>query len=402
MDCKNQNNMSLIKSPRIESIDVLRGLVMIIMALDHVRDYFHYGSFFIDPTDLNNTTPFLFFTRFITHNCAPVFVFLAGTSAFLYGSKKTKLELFKFLFTRGVWLIFLEIVVNNFIWSFDITYSFPVLQVIWAIGFSMVCLSFFIFLPKKVLIPIGIILIAAHNLLDGIVMQGTSFKSIVWYILHQQQVIPVKPFGLVGFLYPVIPWIGLMILGYCFGILYQKGFDAKIRKKWLLTLSIGAAILFFILRGINVYGDLVPWTFQKNLTYTILSFFNVTKYPPSLLYLLITIGPALLFLYLIENTKNNITNFLIVFGRVPLFYYFLHVFVIHLFAIIGILIFGGNWQDMILTADVFQNAKLINYGYSLLVVYLVWIFIILLLYPMCKWYMIYKLNNKQKWWLSYL
>ncbi len=394
--------MTLLKSTRIESIDVLRGLVMIIMALDHVRDYFHYGSFFIDPTDLNSTTPFLFFTRFITHNCAPVFVFLAGTSAYLYGSKKTKLELFKFLFTRGVWLIFLEIVVNNLIWSFDLTYSFPVLQVIWAIGFSMVCLSFFIFLPKKVLIAIGIILIAGHNLLDGIVMQGASFKSIVWYILHQQQVIPLKPFELVGFFYPVIPWIGLMILGYCFGTLYQRNFDATIRKKWLLALSIGAAALFFFLRGINVYGDLVPWSVQKNMTYTILSFFNVTKYPPSLLYLLITIGPALLFLFLIENTKNKVTNFLIVFGRVPLFYYFLHVFVIHVFAIIGILIFGGNWQDMILTADVFKNEKLINYGYSLFTVYMVWIGIILLLYPMCKKYMIYKLNNKQKWWLSYL
>ncbi len=193
-----------------------------------------------------------------------------------------------------------------------------------------------------------------------------------------------------------------MILGYCFGTLYQKGFDATIRKKWLLTMSIVTAALFFILRGINVYGDLAPWSVQKNMTYTILSFFNVTKYPPSLLYLLITIGPALLFLYLIENTKNKITNFFIVFGRVPLFYYFLHVFVIHLFAIIGILIFGGNWQDMILTADVFKNAKLINYGYSLLVVYLVWIGIIILLYPMCKKYMIYKLNNKEKWWLSYL
>ena len=394
--------MTKIKSPRIESIDVLRGVVMIIMALDHVRDYFHYGSFFIDPTDLETTTPFLFFTRFITHNCAPVFVFLAGTSAYLYGSKKTKPELFKFLFTRGVWLIFLELVVNTFIWSFDITYSFLILQVIWAIGFSMICLSFLIFLPKKLILFIGIVLIAGHNVLDDIVMQGTSFKSVVWYILHQQQVIPAGPFPLVGFMYPVIPWIGLMALGYCFGTLYQSGFDPIIRKKWLLGLSFSAAILFFILRGINVYGDLVPWTIQKNTTYTILSFFNVTKYPPSLVYLLITIGPALLFLLIIENIKNKITNFLLVFGRVPLFYYFLHVFVIHVFAIIGILIFGGDWHNMILTADVFANAKLIDYGYSLFVVYMVWIGIILLLYPLCKKYMLYKLNNKQKWWLSYL
>ena len=394
--------MTQIRSNRIESIDVLRGVVMIIMALDHVRDYFHFVSFFIDPTDLATTTPILFFTRFITHNCAPVFVFLAGTSAMLYGSKKTKPELFKFLFTRGIWLIVLEIVVNNFIWTFDVTYSFPIFQVIWAIGFSMVCLSFLIFLPKKVLVIIGFVIIAGHNLLDGIVMTGSSFKSIVWYILHQDQFLVLGPNKMIAFHYPVIPWIGLMILGYCFGSLYLKGFDAATRRKWLLGISLGAAILFFIVRGINVYGDLVPWTVQKNTTYTILSFLNVTKYPPSLLYLLITIGPALLFLLIIENTKNKITNFLLVFGRVPLFFYFLHVLVIHVFAIIGMLIFGGNWQDMILTADVFMNSKLINYGYSLLTVYLVWIGIILLLYPMCKNYMIYKLSNKEKWWLSYL
>jgi len=394
--------MTLLKSTRIESIDLLRGVVMVIMALDHTRDYFHYGSFFIDPTNLETTTPFLFFTRFITHFCAPVFVFLTGTSAMLYGSKKTNSELFKFLFTRGIWLIFLEIFVNNLIWTFDITYSFPILQVIWAIGFSMVCLSFLIFLPKKIILIIGLTLVTAHNLLDGIVMQGTGFKSIVWYLLHQQQILPVKPFGLFGFMYPVIPWVGLMALGYCFGTMYKKDFDTALRKKWLLIIGFGSIVLFFILRGINIYGDLVPWTIQKNTTYTILSFFNTTKYPPSLIFLLMTIGPSMLFLYFTENFKNMLSDFFVVFGRVPLFFYFLHVFVIHIFAIIGILIFGGNWKNMILSADVFANAKLINYGYSLLTVYVVWLILILLLYPLCKKYMIYKANNRDKWWLSYL
>lgn len=375
---------------------------MVIMALDHVRDYFHYGSFFIDPTNLDTTTPMLFFTRFITHFCAPVFVFLAGTSAFLYGNKKTKNELFKFLFTRGIWLIFLEIAVNNLIWKFDISYSRLILQVIWAIGFSMISLSFLIYLSRKSLLIIGSIIIVGHNALDGIVMSGTGFKSVVWYLLHQKSFVPLGDGNDIGVFYPVLPWIGLMVLGYCFGEFYQKDFDVNVRKKWLLRLGFGAIALFFVLRGINIYGDLVPWTLQDTSTKTILSFFNVTKYPPSLAFVLITMGPSLLFLYGIETVKNKLTDFFLVFGRVPFFFYFLHVLVIHVLAIMGILIFGGNWRDMILTAEVFANAKLINYGYSLWVVYLVWISVVLLFYPFCKKYMIYKANNKDKWWLSYL
>ena len=285
------------KTNRIESIDVLRGVVMVIMALDHVRDYFHYGAFFVDPTNLETTTPALFFTRFITHYCAPVFVFLAGTSAFLYGRKKTKPELFKFLFSRGIWLIFLEIVVNNLIWTFDFSFSLQIFQVIWAIGFSMICLSFLIYLPKKIILIIGIILIAGHNLLDGFVMQGQSFQDIVWYALHQEQILTFCSNKLILLHYPLIPWIGLMALGYLFGTFYQKDFDVMVRGKWLLIMGFGALILFFVLRGLNVYGDLVPWAIQDTSTKTILSLFNVTKYPPSLLYLCITMGPAFIFLY---------------------------------------------------------------------------------------------------------
>ncbi|WP_298536504.1 DUF1624 domain-containing protein [uncultured Algibacter sp.] len=395
--------MIKIKSPRIESIDILRGLVMVLMALDHVRDYFHYGSFFTNPTDLETTTPFIFFTRFITHYCAPVFVFLAGTSAFLYGNKKTKLELFKFLFTRGIWLVLLEIILNNFLWQFDWGYSQIWLQVIWAIGMSMLVLSFLVFLPKKALIIIGFLIVFAHNALDSIVMQGTDFTSVVWYILHQPHVVPIGDgFTNVGFYYPILPWIGIMILGYCLGAFYKSDFNMVQRQKWLLIFGFGGLILFFILRGINVYGDLVPWSSQNTTTKTILSFFKVTKYPPSLAYTIVTLGPALLFLFAIESVKNKVTDFLLVFGRVPLFYYFLHILIIHTLAIIGILIFGGNWKDMILTPEVFENAKLINYGYSLFVVYLVWIGLIALLYIPCRKYMIYKATNKDKWWLSYL
>jgi uncharacterized membrane protein len=233
---------------------------MVIMALDHTRDFFHLGALVSDPTNLETTTPILFFTRFITHYCAPVFVFLAGTSAFLYGNKKTTNELSKFLFSRGVWLIFLELLVNNFLWRFDINYGFIHLQVIWAIGFSMICLSILIYLPKNILLAIGIILVAGHNLLDGIIMEGSSLKSIIWYLLHQQSYFLISENRWIGITYPVLPWIGVIVLGYCFGTFYQKGYDVTIRKKWLIRLGVGATLLFFILRGINVYGDLAPWS----------------------------------------------------------------------------------------------------------------------------------------------
>jgi uncharacterized membrane protein len=394
--------MEKIKNSRVESIDLLRGLVMVIMALDHTRFYFHLGAMMSDPTNLETTTPILFFTRYITHYCAPVFVFLAGTSAFLYGSKKTKTELFKFLFSRGIWLIFLELVLNNFLWCFDITYGFVQLQVIWAIGFSMICLSILVYLPKKVLLAIGIILVAGHNLFDGIIMEGNSFKSILWYSLHQHSFFPLGESRMVAISYPVLSWIGVMVLGYCFGIFYEKGSDVSIRKKWLMRLGVGATLLFFILRGINDYGDLVPWSQQKNITHTILSFLNVTKYPPSLAFLLITLGPSMLLLYATDNLKNKITNFFVVFGRVPLFYYFLHILIIHLTAMLGLIFIGGNWTDMILNNQIFESGQLAYYGYSLWVVYIIWICIILLLYPLCKWYMKYKSTNRDKWWLSYL
>ena len=375
---------------------------MVIMALDHTRHYFHLGAFVNDPTDLATTTPVIFFTRFITHFCAPVFVFLAGTSAFLYGSKKTKPALFKFLITRGFWLIFIETAIMSFIWYFDIHYTTIYLQVIWAIGVSMIFLAILIYLPSKVLLILALLLVAGHNLLDGITMEGKSFTSIIWYILHQSSFIEFSENFVLIVGYPILPWIGVMVLGYCFGGFYAKDFDVSLRKKWLLRLGVGAIVLFFILRSINIYGDLVPWSIQKNPTFTILSFLNVTKYPPSLSFLLVTVGPALLFLYSIETIKNKITDFFLVFGRVPFFYYILHLLVIHFAALIGLIITGGDWRIMILTGSVFTSGKLASYGYPLWVAYLIWIVIVLLLYPVSKKYMLYKASNKDKWWLSYL
>jgi uncharacterized membrane protein len=368
---------------------------MIIMALDHTRYYFHVVN---NPTDLEITTPMLFFTRFITHYCAPVFVLLAGTSAYLYGSKKTKPELFKFLFSRGLWLIFLEIFLNDFLWFFDKDFVHIQLQIIWIIGFSMICLSFLIYLPQKVILIIGILLIAGHNLLDSVTMEGNSLKSIIWYILHQESTFALSENRSVGISYPLLPWPGIMMLGYCLGVFYKKEFIASTRKKWLLWIGLGMTILFFILRGINIYGDPFPWSQQKNLTYTILSFLNVTKYPASLAYLLITLGPSLIFLSATENIKNKLTDFILVFGRVPLFFYFLHIFVLHATATF----IGGNLKGWLFHGEGFNSLPLGVNGYSLGIVYIIWICLILVLYPLCKQYMKYKINNRDKWWLSYL
>jgi uncharacterized membrane protein len=389
---------------RIESIDLLRGVVMVIMALDHVRKYFHYGSFFIDPTDLTTTTPTIFFTRWITHFCAPVFVFLAGTSAYLYGSKKEKnqKDVAWFLFSRGVFLIFLELTIVNFGWTFEVLISFHLLQVIWAIGISMVFLSAAVFLPISVIFSIGIIIVFGHNLLDSIMVKGVDMENIFWYAVHQKGSILLSNTRLIHFAYPVLPWIGLMFLGYVFGVLYKKGFDADIRKKYLLSIGCISIILYFILRLFNLYGDLSPWGVQDTFIFSILSFLNTSKYPPSLLFILMTIGPSLIFLYFAENLKNKLSKSLIVIGRVPLFYYVIHIYVIHLLAIIGIVISGRNWTDMILTAKSFMTKSLISYGYDLYLVYLVWIIVVVSLYPFCKLYNDYKIKNKSKWWLSYL
>lgn len=387
--------MESSKSTRIESIDLLRGLVMVIMALDHSRHFFYLNN---DPTDMDTTTPFLFFTRFITHFCAPVFVFLAGTSASLYGRGKTKPELFKFLFARGFWLVFLEIFLNDFIWFFDKDFEFIQLQVIWVIGISMICLSFMIFLDMKIILLTGIMLVACHNLLDNITLSGNSFKSVIWYILHQVNSFPLGEKRAVGISYPLIPWPGVMMLGYYLGSLYRKEYDFSARKKWLLITGGGMTLLFLILRVINKYGDPLPWEYQKNLIYTILSFFNVSKYPASLMFILIMLGPSLIFLALTEKTKNRLTDFFLVFGRVPLAYYFLHIFILHL----AVAIIGGNWKGWIMYGENFSSGRLGADGYTLPVIYLIWICTVLVVYPCCKWYMRYKSKNRDKWWLSYL
>jgi len=389
-------------SDRVQSIDVLRGLVMVIMALDHVRDYFLLGGPTENLLDPATTSPILFFTRFITHYCAPVFVFLAGTSAFLYGRNKPVGTLSRFLWTRGLWLIFVEIVIMSLLWWFNPKFELINLQVIWAIGLCMIFLSALIYLPIRAIVAVGLILVLGHNALDGITAEGQGPGDILWYLVHQQKFVM---FGnrMVLFYYPILPWIGVMSLGYAFGRLYDRGMEAASRKKWLLGLGLSALALFALLRGLNIYGDLVPWAVQeRGPLYTFLSFLNVNKYPPSLDYVLVTLGPAMLFLWGIESVKNRFTQWMVVYGRVPFFYYVIHVFVIHLAAVIGLLLTGGDWTIMIIGPELITETAWANYGYPLYVTYLVWIGVVVLLYFPSRAYMRYKLANKDKAWLSYL
>jgi uncharacterized membrane protein len=392
----------MLKRNRIESIDLLRGIVMIIMALDHVRDYFHYDAFLYSPTDLNKTSGFLFFTRFITHYCAPVFVFLAGISANIYGSKRSRRQLSFYLLTRGAWLVFAEFFIITLGWTFNPSYPIFNLQVIWAIGISMIILSAIIYLERQYILLIAVLLISGHNLLDNVHVPGTGIAAFLWSILHDPADFVIGRFT-IFVRYPVMPWIGIMAMGYYFGTLYNSEYDSVKRKKILLSTGLGAIALFIMLRSFNIYGDVAQWSAQKNKLFSFLSFLNVSKYPPSFLYTLITLGPALIFLSLAEKPLNSITEKIAVFDRVLFFYYVIHLYLIHLFAIIGAIISGYDWSAMILSNRVNRTAELKGYGFNLAIVYLVWMTLILLLYPCCKWFDQYKRNNQYtKSWLTYL
>ena len=388
---------------RIESIDLLRGFAIVIMALDHVRDYFHADYFLFDPTDMQQTNGALFFTRWITNFCAPVFLFLAGTSAFLIGERKTKRQLSAFLLKRGLWLMLLETVVINFAWSFNPTYPMFRLQVIWALGLSMVFMSALVYLPYKVILALGLIILFGHNLLDNIHATGNTLPDFLWGQLHERKRFAIGN-RIIATGYPILPWLGIMALGYCFGAFYTKKVEAAFRKRYLVTLGVVVIALFIVLRGINRYGDMSPWMMQRTTILTICSFFNASKYPPSLMYTLMTLGPSLIVLAFIEKPLNKLGKIIIVFGRVPLFFYILHLFLIHALATVAVVLSGRPWTDMISITNL--NARdspwLKGYGFNLGQTYLVWLLVVVLLYPLCKWYDRYKTNHKEKWWLSYL
>lgn len=381
---------SLTNRARLYSVDMLRGLVMVIMALDHVRDFFHTGGF--DPTDLTKTNSALFMTRWITHFCAPVFVFLAGTGAFLSTSRgKTKPQLAWFLLTRGLWLVILELTVIKFAWTFDYNYHYGLAAlVIWALGWSMIVLAGLIFLPTWSIALFGVVMIATHNLFDGV--SGESFGSLsgLWMILHKRSGFEIAPGIEFGVGYPLIPWIGVMAVGYSFGKLLLL--ESEKRRKLLLALGIGLTLAFIVIRAVNVYGDPSPWAVQDNGLFTFFSFINTTKYPPSLLYLLITLGPGIIALAFFDRLREPgiFARPFLVFGRVPLFYYILHLYLIHALAVVLAWVRYG-----------FASPAPQGYGYGLPVVYLVWLAILVMLYPVCRWFAGVKKRRRDAW-LSYL
>lgn len=391
-----------LTSKRIESIDLLRGIVMIIMALDHTRDFFHQEAFTGDPLNLTSTTPFLYFTRWITHLCAPTFVFLSGVSAWLQHGRKTTKELSGFLITRGLWLILLEITVITFGITADIHFGFFVLQTIWSIGISMMILGLVIWLPFKVILSIGLLIVLGHNSLDFAEAERQGNVSLFWNFLHLPTVVPLGGGHFLGIFYPFLPWAGLMMLGYCFGKIFTTIHPPR-RNKIVLWTGVGLLIFFIAVRAMNIYGDPSSWSQQKNNLFTFLSFMNVTKYPPSLLFLAVTIGVALLFMALLKNTSGRISKIISVYGRVPFFYYILHFYLLHIITIILYLQRGHSIAEGVKGVPGLPFKFAVpGEGYSLGIVYIVWIAVVIALYPLCKWYDRYKTTHKEKWWLSYL
>ncbi len=416
---------------RINSVDMLRGLVMVFMLIDHTRDFVHHDTFFFDATDMTRTYPALFFTRWITHFCAPIFVFLSGTSVYLQLARgKTKPELTRFLITRGLWLIVLEFTLIRFLvfWNFDLTQFLGMAQVIWVFGWSMILLAGLIYLPLRAIAAFGIGMIALHNLLDPIRIApwqgpGTPAPGVggsLWMVLHQAGV--VLPFGFPGpillILYPLIPWLGVMAAGYAMGVVYDR--SPEERRKWLIRWGAAIIVGFVVIRAINVYGDPSEWSVQKSAIMTVASFLNLQKYPPSLLYLMMTLGPALLALGVwekynatprsvpqggevlsVEPTRaSGLAGMLITYGRVPLFFYILQWIYAHAAGYLLSLL-AGKPTAMYFRLPGPGSATPDNVGFDLWVVYAVWFVGVLLIYPLCKWYAGVK-ASRTDWWLSYI
>lgn len=397
---------------RVDSVDLLRGLIMVIMMLDHTRDFVHRDALAFDAANVARTFPALFFTRWITHFCAPLFVFLAGTSVCFQEMRgKSKAQLSTFLVTRGLWLVAIELVVLRPLLFFNFHYSemLAVLQVIWVIGWSMVVLAAAIHLPFRWLVALSLATIALHNTLDGVRVTGfngpgtpvPSFGASIWMILHQQGAI--FPFGfpgpLVFVVYPFVPWPAVMAAGYAFGWLYIN--DQPERRRLFLRLGAAVIVGFIILRAINIYGDPAPWTTRFGAVKTFLSFLATTKYPPSLLYLMMTLGPGILVLGWAErHTRGAFAKALITFGRVPFFFYLLQWIAAHLLAV------SASWMAGKPVAYLFTNILLApalpaGAGFSLPVVYLLWLLGVILVYPLCVWFADVKARRRD-WWLSYL
>jgi uncharacterized membrane protein len=392
-------------APRLQSIDALRGAIMMLMAIDHIRDYVARSAMEFLPTDLSRTTVAIFFTRWITHFCAPVFILTAGLGAFLWMQRghRRKTELSFFLVTRGLWLVFLEVTLLRMIMFSQFTYRHytVILLILWAIGLSMIALAGLVYLPTGVLAAVCICIIALHDSLDRISGERFGRAAWLWDILHQQGGFSVAGINF-RIAYPVLPWIGVMGAGYCLGIVYT--WDVERRRRFLVRLGFLLTLAFITLRAINIYGDPDPWQRQASFIFSVLSFLNTTKYPPSLDFLLMTLGPALVALGELERFRLASKNPAIVFGRVPFFYYAAHMLLAHLVAIAINLVRYG-WKPVLLQAPPSmggpQQLFPPNYGFSLWTVYIVWAFVLLLLYRPCRWFASLK-QRHHSWWVSYL
>jgi uncharacterized membrane protein len=383
------------KRVRVESVDIVRGVIMILMALDHVRDFFGVPG--VSPTNLAQTSVALFFTRWITHFCAPVFFLLLGTGASLALGRKSKRELSRFLFTRGLWLIFLELVLFRcFGVQFNVDYRLTMLDVLWALGWAMIVLSALVWLRVSVVTALGVVMIATHNLLDS-VRSGNP----LWTILHSLNFILETPRHSIFIAYPLIPWVGVTAAGYGLGQVY--GWAPERRKAFLVRLGIGLTAGFFLLRGINLYGDPIRWSVQKSAAFTVLSFLNTNKYPPSLLYLLMTLGPAIVFLWAVDGRTPRFLRPALVVGKVPMFYYLVHMPVIHLLAIVFCFARYGavHWMFESPSVDKYPITPPPGWGVSLLAIYLIWASVVIALYPLCRWFAGIKQRRSDAW-LSYI
>lgn len=384
--------VELPKGERILSLDLLRGFVMILMALDHTRDYFSNANF--DPTDLTKTNIALFLTRWITHYCAPTFVFLAGVSAYLYGVRRNcRKDLSWFLFSRGLWLVFLELTYVSFSWSFDL--KSPMAQVIWALGFSMIILAGLVWLPVGFIGAFGIITIIGHNALDAIKPEGmASFKN-AWIVLHNRGTVEYLWGQKLLILYPLVPWVGVMAVGYVLGGIYF--WTRERRERFLRGLGLGLISAFVVVRGLNVYGDPNHWTAQASPAFTVLSFLNCQKYPPSLDYLLMTLGPSCLALSFLEGARGKFAEICVTLGRVPMFYYLLHIPLIYASSILFVMIQFRSDPSHLSTFSPDNPPP----GFPLPVVYLVWIAMLMILYFPCRWFAGVKKRHRDVAWLSY-
>ena len=375
---------------RIQSIDILRGILIALMALDHVRDYFLLNAFAFSPTDPEKTYALLFGTRFITHICAPGFVWLAGVSAFMYATKHGLKKSTHFLLTRGLILILLEFTVIKFAWFFKIDYSSVALLVIWALGLSMILLALTSWLKQQTVFIIGILILVGHNLLDGYTVGNSGFASLAWHVFHQAGTVTITDSFAVTVLYPIAPMYGLICVGYGMGSLFTED-SAEERNALFKRVALILLLSFITIRLINVYGDPTPWVYNEYFIRTIFSFFNVTKYPMSLDYTLITLTILFFLLSKIEKTKNTIHNYLSLFGKVSMFFYIIHIFLIHVIAIGLYVIINFQSIDLKhLTTGVMDIT--LQYGYSIWVVYIIWILVLFMLYPVCKKYREIKLK----------